>query len=73
MIDVGAFLNASINAGAGFGTLIMAVATLMRTAPLYSFGPRSSARSFVGTAEASSAFASRPRRNICSLYRGEVK
>jgi hypothetical protein len=38
---VGAFLNASIKSGAGFGTLIMAVATFMQTAPLCNFGARS--------------------------------
>ena len=33
MMQVGAFRNASISAGAGFGTLSMAVVTLIRMAP----------------------------------------
>jgi hypothetical protein len=34
MIDVGAFRNASIKSGAGFGTLVMAVVMLMQTVSL---------------------------------------
>ena len=57
MMDVGALRNASIRSGAGFGTLIMAVVTLMQMAPLYNFGLRSSARWFARAAAASSAVA----------------
>ena len=38
MMQVGALLNASIRSGAGFGTLVMAVVTLMQAGPLYQFG-----------------------------------